>query len=100
MTGWNRRRVSAFACALGASAAMSLTGAARAADAQNLRFGVEAQYAPFESKAADGSLQGFDIDVGNAVCRTAKLDCKWVETSFDGLIPACRGASSTRSTRP
>ena len=91
MTGWNRLRVSALACALGASAAMSLTGAARAADAQNLRFGVEAQYAPFESKAADGSLQGFDIDVGNAVCRIAKLDCKWVETSFDGLIPALQG---------
>ncbi|ABX13814.1 ABC transporter substrate-binding protein [Burkholderia multivorans] len=73
----------ALACALGSAAAV--------ADAQTLRFGLEAQYPPFESKAPNGELQGFDIDVGNAVCETAKLTCKWVETSFDGLIPALKG---------
>jgi lysine/arginine/ornithine transport system substrate-binding protein len=36
-------------------------------------------------------LQGLDIDVGNAVCVAAKMTCKWVETSFDGLIPALQG---------
>ncbi|RSB73498.1 ABC transporter substrate-binding protein [Burkholderia multivorans] len=73
----------ALACALGSAAAV--------ADAQTLRFGLEAQYPPFESKAPNGELQGFDIDVGNAVCETAKLTCKWIETSFDGLIPALKG---------
>ncbi len=73
----------ALACALGSVAAF--------ADENTLRFGVEAQYPPFESKAADGSLQGFDIDIGNAVCTTAHLACKWVQTSFDGLIPALQG---------
>lgn len=67
------------------------SGAAFAEAPQTLRFGLEAQYPPFESKAANGELQGFDIDVGNAVCQTAKLSCKWVETSFDGLIPALQG---------
>ena len=62
-----------------------------AADATTLRYGLEAQYPPFESKGANGELQGFDIDVGNAVCKTAKLKCSWVETSFDGLIPALQG---------
>ncbi|MFD1560509.1 ABC transporter substrate-binding protein [Paraburkholderia silviterrae] len=61
------------------------------ADTTALRFGVEAQYPPFESKAANGSLQGFDIDIGNAVCAATHLTCKWVETSFDGLIPALNG---------
>ncbi|MBB5499629.1 ABC transporter substrate-binding protein [Paraburkholderia sp. MM5384-R2] len=61
------------------------------AGTSTLRFGLEAQYPPFESKAASGQLQGFDIDVGNAVCATAHLTCKWVETSFDGLIPALQG---------
>ncbi|QSN63348.1 MULTISPECIES: ABC transporter substrate-binding protein [unclassified Caballeronia] len=65
------------------------SGAALAAD--TLRFGVEAQYPPFESKSATGELQGLDIDVGNAVCAAAKMQCKWVETSFDGLIPALQG---------
>ncbi|WP_323119331.1 transporter substrate-binding domain-containing protein [Burkholderia alba] len=80
----------ALACALGAATATA-AGAALADMPQTLRFGLEAQYPPFESKAPNGELQGFDIDVGNAVCRTAKLSCKWVETSFDGLIPALQG---------
>jgi lysine/arginine/ornithine transport system substrate-binding protein len=62
-----------------------------AADITTLRYGLEAQYPPFESKGANGELQGFDIDVGNAVCKTANLKCSWVETSFDGLIPALQG---------
>jgi lysine/arginine/ornithine transport system substrate-binding protein len=67
--------------------------AAFAADtgANTLRYGIEAQYPPFESKSASGELQGLDIDVGNAVCAEAKLSCTWVETSFDGLIPALEG---------
>lgn len=68
--------------------AFALASTAALADATSLRFGLEAQYPPFESKAADGSLQGIDIDIGNAVCAAAHLTCSWVETSFDGLIPA------------
>ena len=36
-----------------------------AAEIKEIRFGVEPGYAPFEVKAADGSLAGFDIDLGN-----------------------------------
>lgn len=73
--------------------ALACAGAALPAfaDSTTLRFGLEAQYPPFESKAADGSLQGFDIDIGKAVCAETHLTCKWVETSFDGLIPALNG---------
>lgn len=56
----------------------------------NLRFGVDANYAPFESKSADGSLKGFDIDLGNAICAKLKVKCIWVESDFDGLIPGLR----------
>ncbi|MDE1184576.1 ABC transporter substrate-binding protein [Paraburkholderia sp.] len=61
---------------------------ASAAEIKEIRFGVEASYAPFESKSATGELQGFDIDVGNAVCAKLNAKCVWVENSFDGLIPA------------
>ncbi|MGA7780703.1 MAG: ABC transporter substrate-binding protein [Paraburkholderia sp.] len=71
------------------TASVSLT--AFAADTGTLRFGLEAQYPPFESKGPNGELQGLDVDIGNAVCATAHLSCKWVETSFDGLIPALEG---------
>jgi lysine/arginine/ornithine transport system substrate-binding protein len=76
-----------LACAFASVATVS----AMAADATSLRYGLEAQYPPFESKGSNGELQGFDIDVGNAVCKTANLKCSWVETSFDGLIPALQG---------
>ena len=72
-------------------AASVCTTASHAAESDTLRYGVEAQYPPFESKAASGELQGLDIDVGNAVCAAAKMKCVWVETSFDGLIPALQG---------
>src|SRR5476651_464888 len=60
------------------------------AESSTLKFGLEAQYPPFESKSATGELQGFDIDVGNAVCQAANVKCEWLDTSFDGLIPALR----------
>jgi lysine/arginine/ornithine transport system substrate-binding protein len=70
----------ALACAFGSGAAL--------ADGDTMRYGIEAAYPPFESKTPSGELVGMDIDVGKAVCKAAKLTCTWVETSFDGLIPA------------
>lgn len=52
-----------------------------------LRYGVEAEYPPFESRNSAGELEGFDIDLGNAVCKAAELKCSWVEGAFDALIP-------------
>ena len=65
-------------------------GAALAKEYKELRFGVDPSYAPFESKAADGSLVGFDIDLGNAICAELKVKCKWVESDFDGMIPGLK----------
>ncbi|MCW1245289.1 transporter substrate-binding domain-containing protein [Pseudomonas sp. SAICEU22] len=63
---------------------------ASAKEYKELRFGVDPSYAPFESKAADGSLVGFDIDLGNAICAELKVKCKWVESDFDGMIPGLK----------
>jgi lysine/arginine/ornithine transport system substrate-binding protein len=84
-THWLNRKIAAFAVA--STAAFAAFGA-QAADLKEIRFGVEASYAPFESKSPSGELVGFDIDVGNAVCAKLKTKCTWVENSFDGLIPA------------
>jgi len=65
-------------------------GSALAKDYKELRFGVDPSYAPFESKAADGSLTGFDIDLGNAICTELKVKCTWVENDFDGMIPGLK----------
>lgn len=58
-----------------------------ASAASELRYGVEAEYPPFESRNSAGELEGFDIELGNAICKAASLKCSWVETSFDALIP-------------
>ncbi|WP_322011467.1 ABC transporter substrate-binding protein [Paraburkholderia sp. J12] len=65
-------------------------GAAHAKDWSTVRFGVDASYAPFESKAPDGKLVGFDIDLGNEICKRLNAKCVWVEQDFDGMIPALK----------
>ncbi len=86
---WLNRRFAALALVSVSAAAGMATLDAHAADSmKELRFGVEASYAPFESKTPSGELTGFDIDIGNAVCAKLKTKCVWVENSFDGLIPA------------
>jgi lysine-arginine-ornithine-binding protein len=59
-----------------------------AKDWKTVRFGVDASYAPFESKAPSGELVGFDIDLGNALCAKMGAKAVWVENDFDGMIPA------------
>jgi len=59
-----------------------------AKDWKVIRFGVDPSYPPFESKAPEGSLVGFDIDLGNAICAKLNAKCVWVELDFDGMIPA------------
>jgi lysine-arginine-ornithine-binding protein len=61
-----------------------------AKDLSAVRFGVDASYAPFESKGPDGKLVGFDIDLGNEICKRLNVKCVWVESAFDGMIPALK----------
>ncbi|MBP2169414.1 lysine/arginine/ornithine transport system substrate-binding protein [Erwinia toletana] len=73
------------------SVLLALTTVSHAAFAETqLRFGVDPTFPPFESKAADGSLQGFDIDMGNAICQQLQVKCVWVQTGYDGIIPALK----------
>jgi lysine-arginine-ornithine-binding protein len=73
-----------FVCLALASAAAGVY----AKDWTTIRFGVDATYAPFEFKAANGDLVGLDIDLGNEICHRLNTKCVWVESDFDGLIPA------------
>ena len=69
---------------------LALTGGAEAKEWTKIRFGVEGAYPPFSSVSPDGQLQGFDIDIANALCAEMKADCEIVNQSFDGLIPALK----------
>lgn len=71
------------------AALIGLAAFASAATAQEkLRVGLEAAYPPFASKAADGSLQGFDVEIANALCQQMDRTCEFVEIDWDGIIPA------------
>ncbi|QQZ40676.1 ABC transporter substrate-binding protein [Pseudomonas sp. SK3(2021)] len=75
---------------LGALALSSVLSLPAFADEKPLKIGIEAAYPPFASKAPDGSIVGFDYDIGNALCEEMKIKCVWVEQEFDGLIPALK----------
>jgi lysine-arginine-ornithine-binding protein len=68
----------------------SVSFGAIAEEIDSIRFGVDPTFPPFESKNPDGSLAGFDIDLGNAICAELKAKCVWVETAFDSIIPALK----------
>ncbi|SFN32790.1 lysine/arginine/ornithine transport system substrate-binding protein [Izhakiella capsodis] len=69
-----------------------IAGCAFAAQAkiEKVRFAVDPTYPPFESKTPQGKLVGFDIDLGNALCEQMQAKCVWVESQFDGMIPALK----------
>ncbi|POW55395.1 ABC transporter substrate-binding protein [Candidatus Pantoea alvi] len=69
-----------------------LAGCAFGAQAkiEQVRFAVDPTYPPFESKTPQGKLVGFDIDLGNALCQQMQAKCVWVESQFDGMIPALK----------
>ncbi len=73
---------------LGASVVlMALSCVASATEWSTIRVGIDPTYPPFESLAQNGSVVGFDVDLGNALCEKLKAKCVWVQSSFDGLIP-------------
>ena len=73
----------AFAATVAFAAAI---GVAQAQD--TLRIGTEGAYPPFNNLTPDGKLEGFDIDIANALCEEMKVKCEFVTQDWDGIIPA------------
>jgi polar amino acid transport system substrate-binding protein len=68
--------------------AIGLSGMA-AAQAQAVKFGMAPEpYPPFASVDASGKWVGWEIELMDAVCAEAKLECTIVPTAWDGIIPA------------
>lgn len=72
--------------ALGLAASLCLLAPAMAQ--QKVLVATEASFPPFSQTEADGRYTGFEIDLGNDVCRRLNITCEWVKQDFDGMIPA------------
>ena len=51
-----------------------------------VKFATDANYYPFEYLSEDKQIQGFDIDIANAVCEQANLQCSFEHHRFNGLL--------------
>lgn len=63
---------------------------ASAGAAQTIRFATEASYPPFEFVDANNKIQGFDIDLANALCKQMQAECTFTNQAFDSLIPSLK----------
>lgn len=73
----------------GTAALLTMTSAAAA---QTVRIGIAAEpYPPFTSPDAAGNWEGWEIDIINAVCEAAELECEIAPVAWDGIIPALLG---------
>lgn len=67
---------------------LAISAGAEARDYKTIRVGVDSPYPPFEFTNPDGSLGGFEIELGNEVCKEiTNKPCDWVVQAWDGIIP-------------
>lgn len=55
-----------------------------------LRWASEASYPPFEFIAANGQMQGFDIDIAHALCQQMQVKCSFSNIPWESLIPSLK----------
>ena len=52
-----------------------------------MRIASEGAYAPWNYIDDAGNLAGFEIDLGNELCKRAALECVWIQNDWDTMIP-------------
>ncbi|MGA1878866.1 lysine/arginine/ornithine ABC transporter substrate-binding protein [Azospirillum sp. 11R-A] len=76
------------ALALGAMMAVAAAGAAGAKEWKTVRIASEGAYPPWNATDTSGKLTGFEVDLGNDLCKRMKVTCEFVAQDWDGIIPA------------
>ena len=66
---------------------MALVSLGAAAADNVIRFATEAAYPPFNERSPDGSIIGWEVDLGMAMCEKIHRKCEFVAQDWDGMIP-------------
>lgn len=51
------------------------------------RVGTEGAYAPYNYVNDEGKLAGFEVDLGNEICKRTKMTCEFIQNKWDSIIP-------------
>jgi len=71
------------------SLALGAVGFTAAPAMAELRLGLDsAPYPPFYEAGPSGEYEGWETEIGDALCAAMNEECVWVGISWDGLIPA------------
>lgn len=57
---------------------------------QTISFATESTYPPFEYVDSSGQIQGFDIELANALCTDMKVTCTFTNQPWLSLIPSLK----------
>ena len=52
-----------------------------------VRMGTEGAYPPYNFINDSGEVDGFERELGDALCQRAQLECEWVVNEWDSIIP-------------
>lgn len=66
---------------------IALVGHASAQESKTITIATEGAFPPWNSVNSSGEIEGFDVDVGKALCERAKISCRFVAQAWDGIIP-------------
>lgn len=73
-----KKLILAAAMAVAASGAMAQ---------ETVRIGTEGLYPPYNFINDAGKLDGFEVDLGNEICKRAELTCTFVQNDWDSMMP-------------
>lgn len=71
------------------AATLAVAAFSPAASAEDrIAIATEGAFPPYNLTRPDGTLDGYDVELGNDLCTRMKIECTFVAQAFDGMIPA------------
>ena len=77
-----------------ASAPASASSAAPAAEGKEYKVAMNAQFPPFESMNSAGQIEGFDVDVMNAIAKEEGFKVTYHQQAWDGIFASLKAGDN------